>query len=191
MDKTYRAWLQERSEAKITNLPEGFLLENSRYFAQLRSGYYLLERSSPRYRLITKELELLTYMLKDLMAIRFRKICMQPNGRIEDPLQNTDDWIVLQKLFEAIDAQERILQQVVHGELENKGELGIQTLSIVRMLKETPAFIGVDGEERGPYMVEDVVSMPTANARMLSRQGYAEVIAPGSRTSSPPHQTQR
>lgn len=192
IEKTYRAWLQERAEVSITNLPEGFLQETATYFAQLRSGYNLLERSSLRYRLITKELELLTYMLQDLMAIRFRKIGMKPHGRIEDLLQYADDWTVLQKHFEAIDAQEQMLQRIIHGELETDSAPGRRTLTTVRILKETPAFVGIDGEERGPYMVEDVVSMPTPNARMLTRQGYAEFIAiAGSRTSSPLYRTQR
>jgi len=176
IQKTYRMWLQERSEAKIANLPEGFLQENSKYIAQLRSGYGLLERSSLRYRLVTKELDLLEYILGDLMAIRFRKISMRPYGRVEDLYRFTDDWFVIQKLFEAIDIHEQILQRVVHGELTVNRELNERTFTAVRMLRETPAFVGVDGEERGPYKVEDIVSMPTPNARMLARQGYAEVI---------------
>jgi DNA replication initiation complex subunit (GINS family) len=177
--KTYRTWLQERAEATLTSLPEGFLQENAKHFAQLRSGYNLLERSSLRYRLITREMELLTYMLRDLMAIRFRKIGMRPQGRVEELQQYADDWSVMQRLFEAIDAQERTLQHVVHGELEAIGEPGGKRLMTVRILKETPAFVGIDGEERGPYLAEDVVSLPASNARMLTRQGYAVFIAEG------------
>lgn len=174
--KSYRMWLLERSETKITNLPVGFLQENSKYMAQLRSGYGLLEKSSLRYRLVTKELALLEYMLRDLMAIRFRKIGMRPYGRVDDLYQFTDDWVVIQKLFDAIGIQEQILQRVVHGEPIVNREPSKRTFTAVRVLKETPAFVGVDGDERGPYMVEDIVSMPTPNARMLVRQGYAEVI---------------
>ena len=176
IQRAYRMWLQERSEAKITNLPVGFLQENSEYIAQLRSGYGLLERSSLRYKLVTKELELLEYILRDLMAIRFRKINMSPYGRVDDLYQFTDDWVVIQKLLDAIGIQEQILQRMVHGEPIVNAEPSKRTFTAVRVLKETPAFVGVDGEERGPYKVEDIVSMPTPNARMLIRQGYAEVI---------------
>jgi len=176
IQKAYRMWLQERSEAKITNLPVGFLQENSEYIAKLRSGYGLLERSSLRYKLVTKELELLEYILRDLMAIRFKKISMRPYGRVDDLYQFTDDWVVIQKLFDAIGMQEQILQRVIHGEPIVNREPSKRTFTSVRVLKETPAFVGVDGEERGPYKVEDIVSMPTPNAHMLARQGYAEII---------------
>lgn len=174
--KAYRTWLLERSESKITNLPAGFLQENSEYVAQLRSGYGLLERGSIRYRLVTRELELLAYILRDLMAIRFRKIGMRPYGRVDDLYQFTDDWVIIQKLLDAIGIQEQILQRVINGEPIVNREPVKRSLTAVRILKETPAFVGVDGEERGPYKVEDVVSMPTPNARMLARQGYAEMI---------------
>jgi len=176
IQKSYRLWLQERSETNITNLPVGFLQENSKYMAQLRSGYGLLERSSLRYKLVTKELELLEYMLRDLMAIRFRKIGMVPHGRVEDLYPATDDWVMIQKLFDAIGIQEQILQRVVHGEPIVNREPSKRAFTAVRVLKETPAFVGVDGEERGPYKVEDIVSMPTPNARMLMGQGYAEAV---------------
>jgi len=176
IQKSYRTWLQERSETKITNLPVGFLQESSKYMAQLRSGYGLLEKSSLRYRLVTKELELMEYMLRDLMGIRFRKVGMRPHGRVEDIYPFTDDRIVMEKLFDAIGIQEQIMQRVVHGEPIVNMEPSKRALTAVRILKETPAFVGVDGDERGPYKVEDIVSMPTPNARMLVRQGYAEVI---------------
>jgi len=176
IQRSYRLWLQERSETKITNLPVGFLQESSKYMAQLRSGYGLLERSSLRYRLVTKELEIMEYMLRDLMAIRFRKVCMRPHEGVEDLYQFTDDWAVIEKLFDAIGIQEQILQRVVHGEPIVNREPSKRPFTAVRVLKEIPAFVGVDGDERGPYKVEDIVSMPTPNARMLVRQGYAEAI---------------
>ena len=182
-ENTYRMWLQERSETDIIGLPEGFLQGIADHIARLRAGYNLLEKSSMRYRLITRELELLEYMLQDLMAIRRRKILgVKPHQRVEAGFQSTDDWDVVQKLLEAIDLQEQTLRRVVHGEMRAKRPSSGKAFTVVRVLKEMPAFVGVDGDERGPYTAEDVVSLPTPNARMLVRQGYAEAIAVSGRS---------
>jgi DNA replication initiation complex subunit (GINS family) len=176
--RTYRVWLKERSEKDITDLPEGFLEESSSYIAQLRSGYNLLEKSSLRYRLITKELELLCYMLRDLFAIRQRKILnMKPDQREEGVLRFADGGDALQKLLEAIEAQDSILEQIVHGKFEVDREKSEKpATAVVRILKDTPAFVSVDGIEIGPYRVGDIVSMPAPNARILIRQNYAKAI---------------
>lgn len=180
---TYGMWLQERSEKDIIRIPEGFLQGITDHIARLRAGYNLLEKSSLRYRLITRELELLEYMLQDLMAIRRRKILgVKPHQRIEEDFQSTDDWDVVQKLLEAIDLQEQTLRRIVHGEMRAKRPPIGKAFTVVRVLKGTPTFVGVDGDERGPYAVEDVVSLPTPNARMLVRQGYAEAIVVSGRS---------
>ncbi|MBO3802714.1 MAG: hypothetical protein JTT11_02370 [Candidatus Brockarchaeota archaeon] len=178
MRKTYKAWLNERSEEGIADLPDGFLKECSDHMAQLRLGYNLLEKGSLRHRLATKELELLSYMLRDLLAIRQRKVLnMKPGQREEGFQMLAEDRDVLQKFLEASEARDRLLERTIHGKIEaKKTEHEKRAFAVVRILKDTPAFVSVDGVEIGPYRAGDVVSMPAPNARILVRQSYAKAI---------------
>ncbi|MGQ9514272.1 MAG: DNA replication complex subunit Gins51 [Thermoproteota archaeon] len=176
--RVYKVWIDERLEDSITNLPEGFFEESSNHIAQLRMGYNLLEKSSIKYRLVTKELELLNFILRDLVRIRQRKILnISPDDREEKILHLSEGEKPIQKLIEAIEEQNSLLDRVIHGEL--KAEMAKSKkpeTMIVRILKEIPAFVAVDGVEIGPYKVGDVVSMPTPNAHILIRQKYAKAI---------------
>jgi len=177
MKKIYKVWLDERVESGITSLPEKFFEEISNYIAQLRKGYNLLEKSSIRYKLVTKELELLNYMMRDLMKIRQKKILLNtsPDNREENILRLSEGEKPLQKLMEAIEEQNSLLDSIAYGELKLNMTKKPENM-IVRILKETPAFVAADGVEMGPYRVGDVVSMPTPNAHILIRQKFAKAI---------------
>lgn len=47
---------------------------------------------------------------------------------------------------------------------------------VVRFLKQVPAIIGIDMKTYGPFMVEDVASVPKSNAKILVRQSLAKMI---------------
>jgi DNA replication initiation complex subunit (GINS family) len=46
----------------------------------------------------------------------------------------------------------------------------------VRFLKPVPSIIGADMQSYGPFLVEDVASVPELNARILIRQGLAKLV---------------
>jgi DNA replication initiation complex subunit (GINS family) len=46
----------------------------------------------------------------------------------------------------------------------------------VRFLKTVPAIIGSDMKTYGPFIVEDVASVPESNAKILIRQGLAKLV---------------
>jgi DNA replication factor GINS len=46
----------------------------------------------------------------------------------------------------------------------------------LRFLKPVPAIIGSDMKTYGPFMAEDVASVPVENARILTKQGFAENV---------------
>ena len=46
----------------------------------------------------------------------------------------------------------------------------------VRFLKPVPSIIGADMKSYGPFLVEDVASVPELNARILVKQGLAKLV---------------
>jgi DNA replication initiation complex subunit (GINS family) len=46
----------------------------------------------------------------------------------------------------------------------------------LRFVKAVPAVIGADMNTYGPFKVEDVASLPVENAKILVKQGFAEVV---------------
>jgi DNA replication initiation complex subunit (GINS family) len=46
----------------------------------------------------------------------------------------------------------------------------------LRFAKSTPTIIGLDMKTYGPFMVEDVASLPVENAKILIKQGLAVLV---------------
>ena len=46
----------------------------------------------------------------------------------------------------------------------------------LRFVKNIPAIIGADMKTYGPFIVEDVASLPVENAKMLVKQGLAVLV---------------
>ncbi len=51
-----------------------------------------------------------------------------------------------------------------------------RTRVTLRFLKPVPAIVGIDMKSYGPFQVEDVASVPSENARVLVKQGYARPV---------------
>jgi DNA replication factor GINS len=47
---------------------------------------------------------------------------------------------------------------------------------VLRFIKNVPKVIGVDMNTYGPFMAEDVASVPVENAKILVKQGLAEKV---------------
>ncbi len=79
----------------------------------------------------------------------------------------------------------KLLKNISEGKVTNNSPL--QTLKqveppvahkrlTVRFLKPLPSIIGVDMKSYGPFLVEDVASVPTENAKALIKQGLAKAV---------------
>jgi DNA replication initiation complex subunit (GINS family) len=47
---------------------------------------------------------------------------------------------------------------------------------VLRFVKPVPAVIGADMKTYGPFLVEDVASLPVENAKILVKQGFAQMV---------------
>jgi DNA replication initiation complex subunit (GINS family) len=63
-----------------------------------------------------------------------------------------------------------------HGEEAAEGLEGREEYVTVRILKDLPSIVGVDGKVYGAFKKEDVVTLPRANAETLVNRGAAEKI---------------
>ena len=52
----------------------------------------------------------------------------------------------------------------------------INNISLVRIRKPIPRFVGADSREYGPFEANDVVKLPKAEAGLLKGQGLAETV---------------
>ena len=59
---------------------------------------------------------------------------------------------------------------------EEKAIVEIRKKVVLRFLQDIPAIIGSDMKTYGPFLAEDVGSLPDENAKILVRQGLAKLV---------------
>jgi len=76
--------------------------------------------------------------------------------------------------------RENILDKTLKGKIDEKEskeekKTEIPTIT-VRILKDLPPIVGIDGKIYGEFKVEDIVTLPKPNAEVLIKQGVAQRI---------------
>ena len=78
------------------------------------------------------------------------------------------------------ESYQKFAEKLLRGQLSSQfSKVGVKKTrkrDALRFLKAVPGVIGADMKTYGPFMVEDVASVPVENARILVKQGLAEVV---------------
>jgi len=134
------------------------------------------------------ELENLRNIIIELYEAREKKIVsnalyyVRTGEKIELENLSKEEEVFLKKIVEIIKShRENILDKTLKGKIEDEKEskeekkTEIPTIT-VRILKDLPPIVGIDGKIYGEFKVEDIVTLPKPNAEVLIRQGVAQRI---------------
>ncbi|RLG59768.1 MAG: hypothetical protein DRN95_01305 [Candidatus Hydrothermarchaeota archaeon] len=134
------------------------------------------------------ELENLRNIIIELYEAREKKIVsnalyyVRTGEKIELENLSKEEEKFLKKIVEIIKShRENILDKTLKGKIEDEKEskeekkTEIPTIT-VRILKDLPPIVGIDGKIYGEFKVEDIVTLPKPNAEVLIRQGVAQRI---------------
>jgi DNA replication factor GINS len=138
------------------------------------------------------ELENIKNMINDIYETRERKIVssalyyVKSGEEVEVENLTDEEEVLLEEIIRTLKAgRERVLAGFAKsitearvGEVEEgkREESGVGFIT-VRILKDLPSLVGVDGRVYGEFKAEEVVTLPEPNARILIERGDAEVIS--------------
>jgi DNA replication initiation complex subunit (GINS family) len=64
-------------------------------------------------------------------------------------------------------------KDILRGRLSIIEKVAKPTMVVLRFVQEIPALVGSDLKTYGPFMPEDIATLPPENARVLIKQGIA------------------
>ncbi len=186
---------KERMSPYLQDLGEEFYSEMDSVIKELESRYE--ERSKkgdmPGQGRALKELDNVTSVIRDLYDIRERKVVLSALNHVRrdggkmDVENLTDEEEKM--LGDVLDILRNTRQEILGAgpvtktkaakkspAREKEEPKAESTLITVRIKKDLPSIVGVDGKVYGSFKGEDVVSLPDANAAALIKQGAAEEI---------------
>jgi len=158
----------------LQKLPRDFYFKISTYTQKIRRSAGS-NASEVTNRLIARQVEMISSMTRELLAIRARK-AIQKHTSFE--LLPEERYVCsLQQKFEK--RQAAFVDAVSAGQpsfIEFAHKIEIERSIVVKFIRRVDELVGLDLRRYGPFEVEDIASLPAANAEILIVGGDAVEI---------------
>ena len=187
-NQLYAAWQREIDDPTLGSLPSDFYIKIAEYLRRIKDEDKILDKKSVKMNLLLHESANVERMLKELLDIRYRKLIKTvtknqkaPNGLTIEEARMVETFADFTKAYRKF-ADKLMEDQIVESakapaKAETKVEIApAPKRSTIRFIKSIPAIMGADMKSYGPFVAEDVASLPPQNAQILVKQGLAVLV---------------
>ena len=186
-DELYAAWRLEIENGGLGSLPSDFYARVADYLRHIKEENKMMDAKSVKATLLEREMANATHMASELISTRYRKLVKMLAAGKKVPLDSLT--FEEQKLYSGVAPSAEAFNKFAAGILEGQlvkinielaaqatEPLLVHTRVTLRFLKAVPSIIGADMKSYGPFLVEDVASVPLENAKILVKQGLAKAV---------------
>lgn len=202
-NELYTAWRWEINEPTLGGLPGDFYVKIASYLRRINEDTSF-DKKSIKVGLLEHETRNVHRMLDELLKARYRKIIksISKNQRIPTEVLAPEEAKMCETFAYFSDAYQKFAKDLTQGQVVIPQTTQLQTSTqqqtspitvrvietkltpevpnpkrlTLRFTKSIPAIMGADMKSYGPFVAEDVASLPSVNARMLVKQGLAVLI---------------
>ncbi len=177
-NELYAAWQCEIQEHALGALPSDFYVRIADYLKRIKEEKRMLDKKSIKATLLEHETKHVTRMLKDLLGLRYKKLVKMTfdSQKVSSESLPLEEAKIFENFVPFTDAYQKFAKGLLQGQIAQV-DLEIPHKRItLRFAKNVPGVIGVDMKTYGPFAVEDIASLPVENAKLLVKQGLAELV---------------
>ena len=177
-NKLYEIWKKEFENAELAKLPKNFYLELVEYLKRIREESRMLDKKTVKASLLKSEVENAKRMIRELAKLRYRKLIrkMAKGEKVPADVLTVEEEKIYNETSSFTEAYRNLVRNVLRGYAPKTDVERRRKRVVLRFLKDVPAIIGVDMDTYGPFKAEDIGSLPVENAKILSKQGLAEIV---------------
>ncbi|MGD0450611.1 MAG: hypothetical protein ABSA79_06100 [Candidatus Bathyarchaeia archaeon] len=178
-NELYAAWRKEIEEVSLGGLPPDFYNRIADYLRRLNEENKILDKKSLKVNLLEHESQNVNLMLKELLRTRYKKLVrtITQSQKMPSDLLTVEEAEICKNFIAFSDAYQKFTRNLMQGQtakIDVKVEAQANHKRVVlRFIKNIPTIIGADMKTYGPFIAEDVASLPVENAKMLVKQGLA------------------
>jgi DNA replication initiation complex subunit (GINS family) len=174
-NELYAAWRREIEEASLGGLPPDFYARIADYLRRIREENRMLDKKSVKVNLLDREAQNAKRMLEELLWARYKKIVKKitQSQKLPSELLTVEEAKTCESFVAFTDAYQKFAKDLMQGQTAKVDAEVSHKRMTLRFTKSIPAIIGLDMKTYGPFMVEDVASLPVENAIILVKQGLA------------------
>jgi DNA replication initiation complex subunit (GINS family) len=203
-NELYAAWKREIDQTSLGSLPRDFYVKLADYLKRIRDEN-LLDNKSVKVNLLGHEAQNVFRMLEELLDIRYKKMVktITDNQKLPSELLTIEEAKMSENFMAFTGAYRKFTQDLLQDQVpipEKSDDSQVQATSespakapvppiivkvineptrkraVLRFIKNIPGIIGSDMKTYGPFVAEDLASLPVENAKMLVKQGLAVLV---------------
>lgn len=188
----YAAWQREIDDPTLGALPLDFYSKISEYLRRIKDEDKVLDKKSAKMNLLEHEAQNVERMLDQLLEVRYRKLVKTVTRSQKLPIEllTVEEASMCETFADFTKSYRKFSENLKQGQLTVepiKVAVKVETnitapahqlhkRSTIRFLKNIPAIMGADMKSYGPFVAEDVASLPPQNAQILVKQGLAVLV---------------
>ena len=174
-NELYELWKKERENDELQRLPKNFYGKITDYVKKLNAENRMLDKKTVKAQLLDIEVSNFKVMVKELFSLRYKKLrekafSLEPVSRDILSEQEKKMYEMALPLAESYCA---FSKNILHGHLSVVTQEMKQQICVLRFVQEIPALVGSDMKTYGPFMPEDIATLPIENARIFLRKKMA------------------
>ncbi len=188
-NELYAAWQREIDDPTLGGLPLDFYAKIAEYLRRIKEEDKVLDKKSVKMNLLFHESVNVERMLKELLGARYRKIIktVTKSQKLPTELLTIEEARMCESFAEFTKTYQKFSENLMQGQIaesvrvaakvEIKSEVApTHKRSTIRFIKGIPAIMGADMKSYGPFVADDVASLPPQNAQILVKQGLAVLV---------------
>jgi DNA replication factor GINS len=194
-NELYAAWQREIDDPTLGALQLDFYGKISEYLRRIKEEDKVQDKKSVKTNLLMHESLNVERMLNELLVVRYKKIVkiVTKSQKLPMELLTVEEARMCETFADFAKTYHKFTDDLMQGQLATepikvtiKSESNpaaaptsappAHKRSTVRFLKNIPAIMGADMKSYGPFVAEDVASLPPQNAQILVKQGLAVLV---------------
>jgi len=175
-------WKREINSDELTKIENEFLKQSGEYLKKMQQNQKAI-KNKLNLMLIEQKLKNISYMIKEIYKIRFKKglNLIMSDKPLQKDLLDVEEVKVFNTIGQTLAAHLKNIDSTLRGESTQK--LADNQLSgdyfVIRFLKSVPEIYGTDLKRYGPFEIDDIAVLPKKNVELLLEHQAVMIVYAG------------
>jgi DNA replication factor GINS len=180
-DELFAAWRFEVENDELGGLSADFYARVADYVRRIKEESRMLDKKATKAGLLEREMAHVQRIVDELLWARYRKLVkmLTENQKVPADLLAAEEAELCADFLSFVEAYQSFAKKLLQGQVSEVAMAKphkVHKRVTLRFLKAIPAVVGVDMKTYGPFLAEDVGSVPVENAKILVKRGLAEAV---------------
>ena len=176
-DELYKAWKHEVSEPTLGALPRDFYERITSYLRKIKEENRLIDQKNLKSTLLEHEAVNVRRMLGELLWARYKKLVKftTQTQKLSTEVLAFEEAQIFETFVPFTEAYQKFAKGLLQGQPSESNQ-DVRKRITLRFPKNIPQIMGADMKPYGPFIVEDLASLPIQNAKVFVKQGLAVIV---------------